>query len=393
LENLVPSRKINVPTWITHLLLAIPLALFVLWLIPANETLLFPGASQNVASLMHIQGRAQNSSGSGVYDTYVDEYPADRLLYVMWGLAQSDVSVLPQAEVTGGCPSTQYQQAMLAMMSDSKVQAEASAFNLLGYPVKQQRKYPEIDQVDCSVPAASVLRHGDRVLAVDGHSTPTIQKVIEYTRCFYPGCKTGKKRPAGSLLPVTIRRAGKIKHVTVRTIHAKGPTNQIVKHGGHALIGVSIAMPLKLPNLHVSISTPGVGGPSAGLAFALGIIQQICYGHNGNFNRSKDCPGGSTLTRGNKVAVTGEIEFDTDCNDGLPTNARGLVCPIGGARQKAVAAAQKGAHYFLVPRPNLADARSAHANLLVCPVSTLGDALHVLASLPPPAHQTKTCPS
>jgi PDZ domain-containing protein len=127
-----------------------------------------------------------------------------------------------------------------------------------------------------------------------------------------------------------------------------------------------MVMPLSFP-FHVRIDSGSVGGPSAGLAFAIGIVQQLS---------------GKDLTGPNRVAVTGTINF-------VPIGRRknnsyvyeGQVGAIGGARQKALAAQAAGAKYFLVPYDNYAEALSAHAHLKVIPVGTLKQALHVLESL------------
>src|SRR5207249_3909047 len=117
----------------------------------------------------------------------------------------------------------------------------------------------------------------------------------------------------------------------------------------------------------VSIDSGAVGGPSAGLAFTLELIDSLTPGE---------------LTGGRKVAVTGTIESD------------GTVGPVGGVMQKTAAVRSAGAKYFLVP-PDEFDAAKAHAghNLQVIKVETLEQALDALVSIggdvtalgPPPA--------
>ncbi len=105
----------------------------------------------------------------------------------------------------------------------------------------------------------------------------------------------------------------------------------------------------------VRIDAGDIGGPSAGLAFALAVVEVV---------------GGRDLTGGQVVAVTGAIDVD------------GRVRPVGGVRQK-LAGATRGAsraQVFLVPRANLGAARSApvSADLLVVPVDDLDGALAAL---------------
>ena len=122
--------------------------------------------------------------------------------------------------------------------------------------------------------------------------------------------------------------------------------------------------------IKVSIDSRGIGGPSAGLAFTLAIIDELRPGE---------------LTGGQKVAVTGTIDLD------------GRVGDVGGVVQKTAAVRAAGAKYFLVPPGEYNDAK-AHAgkHLKVIKVATLDEALQALGALggdvkdigPPPTTTT-----
>ena len=119
----------------------------------------------------------------------------------------------------------------------------------------------------------------------------------------------------------------------------------------------------------VKIDTGRISGPSAGLAFTLTIIDDLTPGD---------------LTGGKKVAVTGTIQ------------PGGAVGPIGGVQQKAVTADRAGAKLFLVPMPELKDARSHAGDLKVVGIRTLDDALTELAKAGgepsvPPAPPSPQC--
>jgi PDZ domain-containing protein len=115
------------------------------------------------------------------------------------------------------------------------------------------------------------------------------------------------------------------------------------------LVGVSLinAFPID-----VSISSGAIGGPSAGLMWALGLYDLLTPGD---------------LTGGRTIAGTGQIGI------------HGEVLPIGGIGEKLSAAAHAGAEVFLVPKDNLAEARAAgdHGMHLVV-VETFGDAVKYL---------------
>lgn len=329
----------------TYVLVVIAISLAVLWLIPANYYMIFPGQAQPVAQMISSPGHPTPAGAGDLYDTYVNEFKATHLLYLLFGLVRSDVTVEPATDVSGGCPDNQYQQLLLGMMTDSKVAAEEAALGALGYKLRPAGKGPEIVQVMCNVPAAQVLQAGDRIVAVDGHRVRFATQVAPFI----------VKHKPGSIINLTINRGGSLRQVAVRTVHADASGN-IVSRGGHALIGILTMDELKLP-VKVSINSGDVGGPSAGLMFALGIVQQLT---------------GRDLTHGNKVAGTGTIDY------------LGNVGVIGGARQKVIAAQAAGARYFLVPVGNYAEARSAHARLKIVPVHTLHQALAFLRTLKAP---------
>ncbi len=122
------------------------------------------------------------------------------------------------------------------------------------------------------------------------------------------------------------------------------------------ILGVDIATrdeSFSLP-FEVSVDSGQVGGPSAGLAFTLGLLDRLTPG---------------SLTGGKKVAVTGEIS---------PT---GQVLDVGGVRQKAVAARRAGAVMMIVPTGEYKDALSKAGSMKVVKVNTLQEALQALATL------------
>ena len=104
--------------------------------------------------------------------------------------------------------------------------------------------------------------------------------------------------------------------------------------------------------IDVSFTTEDIGGPSAGLAFTLTVLDVLTEGD---------------LTGGVDVVVTGTID------------RAGNVGPIGGVKQKAFAAQDADAAVFLVPSQNLEEARAAVDDLRIEPVATLADALKIIA--------------
>jgi PDZ domain-containing protein len=141
----------------------------------------------------------------------------------------------------------------------------------------------------------------------------------------------------------------------LRTVRLK--TVQSAADPGHAFIGITASQSAKinLP-IRVSIDLPRVGGPSAGLAFALEVMERL----------------GKNVTHGYRVAATGEMELNGD------------IGAIGGVEQKTYGARQAGADVFLVPADggNAREARRYAGSLPIIPVRTFAQALRALATLP-----------
>jgi PDZ domain-containing protein len=176
----------------------------------------------------------------------------------------------------------------------------------------------------------------DVVVAVDGTPTPTEASLH---------AALGRVEP-GAVVKLRVRRGGRTLTVPIRTVDDQG----------RALVGFvpGQSAKFKLP-IKVAIDTRGIGGPSAGLAFTLEVMQKL----------------GRNVLHGHKVAATGEMELN------------GTVAPIGGVKQKTYGVRQAGADVFLVPAgQNARDARRYAGPLRIIPVRSLDQALHDLATLP-----------
>jgi len=143
---------------------------------------------------------------------------------------------------------------------------------------------------------------------------------------------------------LTLLRRGRTEHVRLATADAQGTPE----------IGVQLMEGFVFP-FTVTISIGNIGGPSAGLMFALGIIDKITP---------------DNLTGGRFIAGTGEIE------------ANGTVDPIGGIQQKMVGARAAGATIFLTPAANCPDAAGAvPAGMRLIKVGSLAGAVDALEAL------------
>ena len=189
-------------------------------------------------------------------------------------------------------------------------------------------------------PADEVLDPGDVITGVNGTPIATVDDLRPILDDLQPG----------DVVQVEFERDGETMSGEVETILAPGedPARTII--GFTPIDTTTILLP---DGVEVSLDTDKIGGPSAGLAFTLTLLDRLTEG---------------SLTGGAKVAVTGTISLD------------GTVGPIGGLAAKAKAVQQTGVKYFLVPaaqgEEQIAYAQSVVGDdVRVVPVADLAEAL------------------
>jgi Lon-like protease len=244
-----------------------------------------------------------------------------------------------RAIVPAGSSYQERRRQNLRQMSRSQQIAAAVALGELGYKVTARPEGALIAAVAPDSPADGKIEATEVIVGVDGKPVKTPDDLRRLIAKHKPGEK----------VKLSVRAGGATRDVEVGTIES--PAEK-----GRPIIGVQVeqSAAISLP-LDVDIDLGGVGGPSAGLAFALDIAEEL----RGN------------VDRGLNVAATGEIELD------------GTVAPIGGVKQKVIGARRSGADVFLAPAGDNAEEARRHAgDLRVIPVESFRQALHALATLP-----------
>lgn len=226
------------------------------------------------------------------------------LAQAVQGWLDGTVAVVPMREIF---PPGQTQQDTdrenQREMVDSQQAAAAAALTQLGFDVKSALKVTGLTK---DAVARAVVKDGDEILALNGTQTPELAQLRAALDATKPG----------DTVRVTLRRGGTRSEVTTRTIRGDD---------GQSALGVFIGRSYQLP-FPVKIQLNDIGGPSAGMMFALGIIDLLTPGD---------------LTGGKQVAGTGTMDDES-----------GKVGPIGGIRQKLVGADRAGARWFLAPAGN-----------------------------------------
>ena len=250
----------------------------------------------------------------------------------------------------GSLTPAQLSEQGLQEMADAKTAATAVALKAAGYKVSVAPGLT-VSDLTPGMPAIDVLRWGDVISSFDGRKVASSKDVTVAI----------DKHEPGDEIPLVVTRDGKTLNLRVKVSVFTNP--DVLK--GHKGIGVELTQRLTFP-VKVSVDTTNIGGPSAGLAMSLAILDDLTPGN---------------LTGGTRVAVTGTID------------SAGNVGEIGGIEQKAVAARAAGVSLFIVPQCSpddppayLASCRSdlaraakrAGSKIKVMPVSTFEQALRVL---------------
>ena len=259
-------------------------------------------------------------------------------LEALRGWLDSEIDVLPEDQVLGTTPRDDFTKQNLQLMDDSKQAAVVVALRRLGYEVPEEGKGALLVQVEEGSPADGRLAQGEVVVGVDGRPATLSQQVVAAIRSHKAG-------EAVRLDVVGVDGDARVEEITLgqREDSTEGFLGVLLR---------TKEQKFDFP-FEVVIDSGTIGGPSAGLAFTLGLIDTLSVGE---------------LTGGKKVAATGTIEID------------GRVGDVGGVVQKTAAVRSAGADVFLVPVGEY-DEAVAHAggSLEIVKVSTLDDAIAALA--------------
>ncbi len=329
------------PAILAVLVLAAAGALIWAWRTPSGYFILWPDKAHPAADYLRVPGGTPPAAGTGFYFVDVHELQANKL-EELWGrYVVGGASLIPDREIV--VPGESEQQRVhqdFQAMDTSQTVAEAVAENALGRDVVIRHLGALVEQVSPGLPAAKAgVEAGDVITAVDGHRVSSAAALLRLTRSLRPG----------DVVTYTFSRLGTKRLRTVASSASGAP---------RAIIGVAIADDVRIGKIPVKVrySISGIGGPSAGLAFALEIYDSLSGRH---------------LLRGHRIAATGELDPVGD------------VIEIGGAKQKALGAIEAGADTFIVPKGNVAAARrAAGAKLKVIGVSTFAQALAAIRALP-----------
>ncbi|MCX9192519.1 PDZ/DHR/GLGF domain-containing protein [Carbonactinospora thermoautotrophica] len=293
--------------------------------------------SVNGKPLIEIEGR-QTYPAKGRLDlTTVGVTRSDErisLFQALRGWLDPDEAIVPRQTVyPDDASDQQIQQRNAEEMQNSQEHATVAALRELKIPVTET---VVVSSVVKDAPALGKLHAGDEIVAIDGKAVRNPEEVR---------AAVSRHRP-GETVRFRVEREGKRVDVSV-------PTKADPGDGERAIVGIVVGEGHDYP-FEVKIQLDDVGGPSAGLMFALGIVDKLTPGE---------------LTGGQFIAGTGEIDDE------------GRVGPIGGIQMKIIAAQKAGATAFLVPAQNCDEALGIEPEIKLVKVETLHGAVQALEAL------------
>lgn len=310
--------------------------------LPVPYVALRPGSARPVSDQILVEGAASYPPQESIAFTTV-HVGGTTLLEAFVGWLDDDVDVVPEERVRGDRSAAENRRYNAQLMDTSKLVAITVALRHLGHTVSIRTSGAVVRRIVDGSPAAAALQLDDVIVAVDGEPVDEPEEIgllLQRGGTGAPHTLT-VERPAGSATRVDI---------TVATTAAPDDPSR-------AVIGIAPEdriVDFDFP-VAVTIDSGNVGGPSAGLAFTLAVLDVLTPGE---------------LTGGRRVAVTGEMHLD------------GTVGPVGGAAQKAITVRDAGYEVFLVPTDELAEVQATVGDdLEVIAVDTLAQALDALDSL------------
>ena len=326
-----------------------------------NYYVITPGDATPVAQYIEVPQADDHPITGNILLTDVFVSQLNALSYLQYRFFDSDSEIYSSEDLLG--PSTSNSEFIdqgYLEMAQAQSFATAAALSHLGYPVTSTNVGALVYGIVPGSPAAKALKVAQVITAVNGTPTTSECGLIEALHPYAPGTQVTLSVEQSSINDVGAFVSGPVVQTPITL--ARAPKGSVVNFCGgppvtqSAFVGVEAEtqqdwqFPVK-----VSVHTQDIGGPSAGLAMTLGIIDKLS---------------GGQLTGGRVVAATGTIDQNGNVGD------------VGGVAEKTIAVERAGATVFFVPKVELKTAEAkASPQLHVYAVSNLDQVLRILKGL------------
>ena len=354
------ARRRRWPAVLAALVIAVFVAGVIAARINVDYYVITPGEANSVSQYIEVPTHLNHPLTGKILLTDVFVTQLNALSYLRYQVFGSNDEIFSSAVLLGGAPTQgQFLNQGFLQMAQAQNFATASALTYLGYTVKSTNAGALVYGIEPRSPAEKTLELGQVIEKVDGTPTPTDCALVSSLHGLQPGdqaelaVQESHINDEGALVPGAVVE----KSVTLGV-----PPKGLVETGcgppskPTAFLGIDpqTKQDWDFP-VDVKINTPQIGGPSAGLAMTLGIIDKLSSGR---------------LTGHRVIAATGTID------------QYGNVGQVGGVPEKTIAVERAGATVFFVPKPEYAQAEArATTQLHVYGVNTLDQALRILKRL------------
>ena len=344
-------------------LLLMAIAVYLLFFVSVPYYVYRPGTAEAVKPMVRVAEGDPEEAGAFLLTTV--RMGQTNVAGLILAQFNRQWEVRKKADVLRGESEQEYVTRQEYIMLDSQSNAIQAAYRKADIPYQIRSQGVVVMRTIAGMPADGVLRPGDRIVTIDGKPINTHREIVDFL----------KTKREGDTVEVIVKRSDEEESFTI-AVKPFGDTarGDAAQRPG---LGITTAELLSIVPEHdgkrVTIDAGDIGGPSAGLMFALEIYNQLTPGD---------------LTKGYRVAGTGTID------------PQGNVCSIGGIRHKIVAADREKADVFFAPIDrkagecglnvdvrNFSDAldqaKMIGSSMKVVPVATLEEALRYLEQLPP----------
>ncbi len=351
---------------------------FILSRISISDYVILPGQAFSVEQLIGLPKKYDLHNQGKVDMVDVMLMPLNALNYPYYAWLDGNDQIYPSQQVLDSSTPVQYQEQGVIDMYNARQAATYVALREMGYHVKAIPAGVFVYNPLPGSPAAAHLADNDIISTINGYKITTFASISSALGGKTPGSPVyvgvhqfGSRKERNITFRLGIYRVTKFSSSGVAedarclslSVASKEPP--FMSHGKPlGCLGLAYAPYLggsepyyRLSGLpfRIDLSAEGIIGPSAGLAFTLGLLDRL---DNGN------------LIKDNKVAATGTMSIN------------GAIGPIGGVKEKTVAVEDAGDKIFFVPQANLASAQSKNnGSLTIIGVSNIKEVIHKLETL------------
>lgn len=332
---------------------------FVMWLLlyaPTPYVVYEPGIAVPVEPMISLP--SGQPSGEGELLLTAVKLTEPNMWSVLKASVDGDKDVYTKDQVFGSYTKRQYSERLTVIMEGSQNDAVEAAYRYLAIPYEVKTESIVVSDVfTIAGKPAGRLRAGDKLIGMrEGQPFNDVGSAADTV------LGSLRKQTEDGTVVVMAERGGKPFEVELKASLLDNLTSEETEKQFAELLGVrgftELRSVIASSNEHELLIAAGeIGGPSAGLVFALGAVDLLTEGD---------------LTGGALIAATGTITPD------------GKVGAIGGIKQKVVATDDNGAELFLVPKGNEEDAKAKakrmNSSMEIAGVESLKEAMDAIAS-------------